>query len=53
VNAVILGQEFSSEMEAMFADDIEASNEIKLEEWKSRPLISHIREWFSRLVYWL
>ncbi len=30
VNAVILGQEFPSEMEAMFADDIEASNEIKL-----------------------
>ncbi len=53
VNAVILGQKFSSEMEAMFADDIEASNEIKLEEWKSRPLTSHIREWFSRLLYWL
>jgi cardiolipin synthase A/B len=54
VNAVILGQEFAAEMEAMFAADVEASNEIRLEEWKSRPLTSHIKEWFSRLLsYWL
>ncbi len=54
VNAVILGQEFAAEMEAMFAADIEASKEITPQEWKSRPLTSHIKEWFSRLLsYWL
>jgi phosphatidylserine/phosphatidylglycerophosphate/cardiolipin synthase-like enzyme len=54
VNAVILGQEFADEMEAMFAADIEASNEIRWEEWKGRPLTGHIKEWFSRLLsYWL
>jgi cardiolipin synthase A/B len=54
INAVILGQEFASELEAMFADDIEASHEIRPEEWKSRTLTSHIKELFSRLLwYWL
>jgi phosphatidylserine/phosphatidylglycerophosphate/cardiolipin synthase-like enzyme len=54
VNAVILGREFADEMEAMFAADIEASNEIRREEWKGRPLTGHIKEWFSRLLsYWL
>jgi cardiolipin synthase A/B len=54
VNAVILGQEFAAEMEAMFAADVAASHEILLEEWKSRPLTSHIKEWFSHLLwYWL
>ena len=54
VNAVILGQEFAAEMEAMFAADVAASHEILPEEWKSRPLTSHIKEWFSHLLwYWL
>jgi cardiolipin synthase A/B len=54
VNAVILGQDFGAEMEAMFADDIKASQEITPEEWKSRPLPGRMKEWFSRLLsYWL
>jgi cardiolipin synthase A/B len=54
VNTVILGQDFAAEMEAMFAADIKASNEITQQVWKSRPLTSHIKEWFSRLLsYWL
>ncbi len=54
VNAIILGQDFASQMEEMFEGDIKASNEIRLEEWKSRPLTSHLKEWFSRLLsYWL
>ncbi len=51
VNAVILGQEFAAEIEAMFATDIEASNEIRLEDWRSRPLTSRIKEWLSRLLF--
>jgi len=51
---MILGQEFAAEMEAMFVTDIEASHEIRPEEWKSRPLTSHVKEWFSHLLwYWL
>ncbi|HUJ89387.1 MAG TPA: cardiolipin synthase [Syntrophorhabdales bacterium] len=54
VNAVILGQDFAAEMEAMFTADIEASHEIRPEEWKSRPLTGRMKEWFSRLLsYWL
>jgi len=30
------------------------SHEIKWEQWKERPLISKMREWFAHLfVYWL
>jgi cardiolipin synthase A/B len=54
VNAVILGRDFSKEMEALFTADIEASHEIRLEEWRNRPLASRFKEWISRLLsYWL
>ncbi len=49
VNAVILSHEFAGEIEEMFASDIRESNEIKLQEWKERPLIPRIREWFAHL----
>src|SRR5512134_997739 len=47
VNAVILSKEFAEEMEKMFAADIAASNEIRLEEWETRPLLPRIKEWFA------
>jgi cardiolipin synthase len=47
VNAVILNKEFAAEMEKMFADDIAESDEIRLEEWKKRPLFDRIKEWFA------
>jgi cardiolipin synthase A/B len=50
VNAVILSREFAAEMEKMFAEDLAASDEIRLEEWKERPLYFKIREWFSQLI---
>jgi cardiolipin synthase len=46
-NAVILSKEFASEMEKMFAEDLAASHEILLEEWKKRPLFDRINEWFA------
>jgi cardiolipin synthase len=49
VNAVILGREFAAEMEKMFAEDLAGSDQIRLEEWKKRPLLIKIREWFSHL----
>jgi len=54
VNAVILSREFAAEMEKSFAKDLVESHEIKWEQWKERPLISKMREWFAHLfVYWL
>jgi cardiolipin synthase A/B len=47
VNAAILSKEFASEMEKMFAVDIAASHEIRLEEWETRPLLPRIKEWFA------
>ena len=49
VNAVILSREFATEMETMFAEDLAESDEIRWEEWKKRPLLVKIREWFSHL----
>ena len=47
VNAVILSREFAAEMEKMFARDIAESHEIRLEEWKKRPVLNKIKEWFA------
>jgi cardiolipin synthase len=49
VNAVILGREFATEMEKMFAKDIAESDQIQWEEWKKRPLFPRIREWFAHI----
>ncbi|MEK7308745.1 MAG: phospholipase D-like domain-containing protein, partial [Nitrospirota bacterium] len=54
VNAVILSREFAVEMEQMFAMDLAESDQIHWEEWKKRPLLPRIREWFVNLfVRWL
>lgn len=54
VNAIILGQDFANEMEAMFQKDLENSTQIHLAQWKKRALSERLREWFSRLLqYWL
>lgn len=54
VNAVILNHEFAGEMEKMFVGDLANSRQIKWEEWKKRPLLSRVWEWFINLfVKWL
>ena len=54
VNVIVLGRDFATEMEAMFEKDIEESNQIRLEQWKKRPLLERIRESIMRLFqYWL
>ena len=54
VNAVILSREFAIEMEKMFARDLAESDQIHWEEWKKRPLLPRIREWFVNLfIRWL
>jgi cardiolipin synthase len=54
VNAVILSKDFAEQMEDMFKQDLADSDQIRLEEWESRPLIDRFKEWFARLfAYWL
>ena len=54
VNAVILSHEFAVEMEKMFVMDLADSRQIQWDEWKKRPLLPRIREWFVNLfVRWL
>jgi cardiolipin synthase len=54
VNAVILSREFAAEMEKMFVRDLAESDEIGWAQWKRRPLLLKLREWFSRLfARWL
>jgi cardiolipin synthase len=53
-NAVVLNHDFAAEMEKTFTKDIAESHQIKVEEWKERPLFSKIREWFAHLfIRWL
>jgi len=41
-------------MEKSFARDLAESHEINREEWKERPWISKMREWFAHLLdHWL
>ncbi len=54
VNAVILSREFAVEMEKMFARDLAESDQIQWEEWKKRPLLQKIKEWFAHLFsHWM
>ena len=49
INAVILGHEFAGQMQAMFAKDLEASEEIDLDSWERRPLSFRFKEWMARV----
>jgi len=49
VNAVILSHEFAVEMEKMFVSDLADSIQIQWDEWKNRPLLPRVREWFANL----
>lgn len=54
LNAVVLGAGFGRQMQAMFAADLAASDEITLAQWQRRPVLLRIKEGFSRLwAYWL
>jgi len=54
VNAVVLGTEFGDRMRESFADDVAHSEQITLEQWRQRPFVLRIKEWFARLwQYWL
>lgn len=48
-NAVIVGPDFASQMEALFARDLSESKEILPKEWKKRSDLVRLREWFCHL----
>ncbi|HMH19384.1 MAG TPA: cardiolipin synthase [Burkholderiales bacterium] len=54
INAVILGQEFGAQMQAMFETDLAASTRITLEEWEQRSIGERLKETLARMwEYWL
>ena len=54
LNAVVLGAEFGSQVQAMFERDLAASNPVTLAAWRQRSLDLRIKEQFARLwEYWL
>jgi cardiolipin synthase len=54
VNAVILGQGFGAQMQAMFDADIAASTELTADRWDARPLADRAKEIAAHLwEYWL
>ncbi len=54
LNAVVLGPEFGSQVQAMFDKDLAASDAIGLDQWEKRSLDLRLKEWFARTwEYWL
>jgi cardiolipin synthase len=54
VNAVILGQDFGAQMQAMFAADLVESDEITVQAWRDRGLINRAKEIAAHMwQYWL
>jgi cardiolipin synthase len=49
INAVILGQDFGAQMQAMFEKDLESSELITLEAWRNRSIAARIKERVARL----
>ncbi len=54
LNAVVLGADFGAQMQAMFDQDLAASDRITLAKWRERPLAMRLKELFARAwEYWL
>lgn len=54
LDAVVLGREFGSQVQAMYEKDLAASDAITLEQWQRRPLSVRLKETFARAwEYWL
>lgn len=54
INAIILGQEFGAQMQAMFDKDLASSNPITLEQWQQRSIGMRLKEMAARVwAYWL
>ncbi len=54
LNAVVLGDEFGTQMQKAFERDLAQSDPITLEAWNQRPVGERLRGWLGQLLqYWL
>jgi cardiolipin synthase A/B len=54
INAVILGQDFGAQMQALFEKDLKSSKLVTLEAWRKRSIGARIKERAARLwAHWL
>ncbi len=54
LNAVVLGAEFGSQIQAMFDKDLASSEAITLAQWERRPIDLRVKELVARMwEYWL
>ncbi len=54
INAVILGRDFASQMEAMFAQDLKESRTVQRAQWRRRGWLLRLKERSARFfAYWL
>lgn len=54
VVAIVLGTEFGTQMLKMFEQDLTASQQVTLAQWKARPLLLRVKESAARVwAYWL
>ena len=54
LNAVVLGAEFGTQLQAMFDKDLLESDVITHDQWQKRPAAKRAKELFARLwEYWL
>lgn len=54
IDAVVLGDEFAAQMQAMFDNDLAQSRAIDLKAWKKRPVSDRFKEWSAGWwEYWL
>ncbi len=54
LNAVVLGEEFGNQVQAMFNKDLAASHPVTIEKWERRSLDLRVKELFARVwEYWL
>jgi cardiolipin synthase len=49
INAVMLGQDFGAQMQAMFEKDLESSKLVTLEQWRKRSIAARVKEKAARL----
>ena len=50
VNAIILGHKFGDEMDLMFKNDLEDSEQIELAQWNERSLLERLREALAEII---
>lgn len=54
INAVLLGQDFGAQMQALFEKDLASSKLVTLEAWRNRSIVARIKERAARLwAHWL